>query len=118
MIDLTTVDGVYLYSEIIDFRYGILSLAGIITSKFNDIGKYTNSLFIFCNRKRTQIKILQIDRLGIWLYTRRLTKAKFVYPENNEGIYKITKEDLKVIISGLEFISKIEKKDKEKISYY
>lgn len=75
MIDLSCVDGVYLYSEVIDFRYGILSLAGIVMSTFKDVDNISHSLFLFCNRKRNQIKIIQIDKLGIWLYTRRLTSS-------------------------------------------
>lgn len=118
MIDLTNIDGIYLYSEFVDFRYGILSLTGMVLSKFKNIDNINNSLFIFCNRKRNQLKILQIDKLGMWLYTRRLNNAKFIYPEDQEGIYKITKDNLKVIISGLEFISKIEKKDATKTTYY
>ena len=118
MIDLTNIDGIYLYSEFVDFRYGILSLTGMVLSKFKNMDNINNSLFIFCNRKRNQLKILQIDKLGMWLYTRRLNNAKFIYPEDQEGIYKITKDNLKVIISGLEFISKIEKKDATYISVF
>lgn len=118
MIDLSCVDGVYLYSEVIDFRYGILSLAGIVMSTFKDIDNISNSLFLFCNRKRNQIKIIQIDKLGVWLYTRRLTSSKFMYPEGGEKVYKITKDDLKVIISGLDFIAKIERKDKGNKAYF
>ena len=35
MIDITNTKKIYLFSEPIDFRYGILGLSAIITSKFN-----------------------------------------------------------------------------------
>ncbi len=80
MIDITNVNKIYLFSESIDFRYGIIGLSALITSKFSNTQVEYNSLYLFINEKRNQVKIIEFDKTGIWLYTKRLKDGKFMYP--------------------------------------
>ena len=117
MIDITNTKKIYLFSEPIDFRYGILGFSAIITSKFNLKQIEINTLYLFINKKRNQVKVIEFDKSGIWMYTKRLKEGKFAYPET-QGIHGITKEEFKIIIEGLDFFKRIEGKELNKIKLY
>ena len=109
MIDLSSINNIYLFAGAADFRKGIVGLSGLILVSYPNITDRLDNLFIFCNSTRNQIKILHFDETGIWLYQKRLNKGKFIYPDS-KGDYLITKENLITILQGLNFIQKIEGK--------
>ena len=109
MIDLSSINNIYLFAGAADFRKGIVGLSGLILVSYPNTTDRLDNLFIFCNSTRNQIKILHFDETGIWLYQKRLNKGKFIYPDS-KGDYLITKENLITILQGLNFIQKIEGK--------
>lgn len=117
MINLVSVNSVYLFNEFIDFRYGMNSLVSLIYLNFKDIKEKNNCLFVFCSKKRNQLKIIELDSTGIWLYTKKLNEGKFIYPSAT-GTSKITTDELKIILNGLDFIFKIEGKYDQKYTCY
>ncbi|OCQ54322.1 IS66 Orf2 like protein [Photorhabdus australis subsp. thailandensis] len=46
--------------------------------------------FIFCNKARSRLKVLRWDRHGVWLCTRRLHRAHFVWPKQGERSWVMT----------------------------
>ena len=116
MIDLTNIKSVYLYTGNTDFRLGINSLTALISSEFKG-NLNTHTLFLFCNKRRTQVKVLEFDDVGIWLYVKKLHKGQFPYPDNKQGRYEITTKNLEIILSGLDFICQIQNENKQ-YKYY
>ena len=114
MIDLAYIDRVFLFHGVTDFRKGISGLYRLVLDSFqkNDM---KNSLFLFCNKKRDSIKILEVLDTGIWLYQKRLFDGKFPYPEIDRQAI-ITPDELKIIISGLDFIQALEKRESDILS--
>lgn len=109
MIDLIRIKEVYLFSGVTDFRKGITGLYRIINDSF-DANQIKESLFLFCNKKKDSIKIIEVLDTGIWLYQKRLYNGKFIYPELTKDA-RITPNELKIIISGLDFIHELEYKE-------
>ena len=58
---------VYLAAGATDLRNNIDGLALMVEKKFR-LDVFSDSLFVFCNRKRNKIKILYWDKNGFWLY--------------------------------------------------
>jgi len=108
MIDLSRVNEVYVFSGVTDFRKGISGLTRLVYDSFDEKDT-NNNLFVFCNKNKTSIKILHFEKISIWLYQKRLNVGKFSYP-NIDNKCKITKDELAIIISGLDFIKIIENK--------
>ena len=106
MIDLTKINDVYVFSGVTDFRKGIAGLTRIVLEEFDE-ATVTNNLYVFCNKTKTSLKILHFEAVSIWLYQKRLNIGKFVYPTIDKNC-RITPEELKIIISGLDFINVIE----------
>ena len=116
MIDLEKINDVYVFSGVTDFRKGISGLTRLVYESFDE-GAINNNLYVFCNKNKTSIKILHFEEISIWLYQKRLNVGKFTYP-NIDNNCKITKDELRIIISGLDFIKILENKGAMKTLYY
>lgn len=82
--------------ESVDFRKGIDSLAALCKVELGQDPR-DGSLFLFCNHRRTAVKILVYDDGGYWLIMRRLSKGKLSYwPRENH----IDSKALQVLLSG------------------
>jgi len=62
----------------IDFRAGIDALAAACKHRLQD-DPFNGTLFVFCNRARTAIKILVYDGQGFWLCQKRLSSGCFSF---------------------------------------
>ena len=112
---LRNVDKIYIAYGATDFRKQTYSLCNIIKNKFN-LNPYSRDAFIFCNKKRTSIKVLCYDRNGFVLAQKTLINAekmKFEWPRNKEEMKLITKEQLAWLLSGLKIYPKKYFKDIE-----
>lgn len=72
--------GVYLAVGATDLRKSVDGLSLIVSEHFK-LDPFSKSLFVFCNRKRDKIKILQWDHTGFWLHYKRLEKDTFKWPD-------------------------------------
>jgi transposase len=76
MIQITPQMRILLAVEPVDFRNGIDGLAGVCRRVLED-DPFSGTLFVFCNRRRTALKILTYDGQGFWLFQKRLSEGKF-----------------------------------------
>lgn len=56
--------------------------------------------FVFCNGRRTTLKILFWDGSGFWVCAKRLERGTFSFPQ--EGRTEITHGELACLVHGLE----------------
>ena len=64
--DFTGADRVYIACGYTDLRRGIDGLAAIVQQQFN-LDPFTNTLFLFCGRRRDRIKALYWEGNGFVL---------------------------------------------------
>ena len=67
-----------------DFRSGIDGLGQLCRVVLQQ-DPFTGTLFVFCNRQRTAIKLLIYDGQGFWLCHKRLSAGRFRYWPTAEG---------------------------------
>lgn len=102
MLSNTPVERVYLACGITDLRKSIDGLAVIVQECF-DLDPFSPSLFVFCNRKRDKLKILQWDNNGFWLYYRRLEQGTFHWPLEHHGTsMHVSQRQLRWLLDGLQ----------------
>lgn len=91
---------VYLACGKTDMRKQINGLAEVVTSSFQ-LDPFTEAIFVFCNRNRDRIKILEWDGDGFWLYFKRLEKGRFRWPaEGSETTMTLSGEELGILLGG------------------
>lgn len=90
----------YLACGATDLRKSIDGLALIVQMKFQ-LDPFSNNLFIFCNKNRDKIKILQWEYSGFWLYYKRLEKGTFKWPKNKYEVKLITQRELNWLLDEL-----------------
>jgi len=89
-----------------DMRKSINGLAVIVRNSFQ-MNPCSEAAFVFCNRQRNRIKILEWDADGFWLYFKRLERGRFRWPEaGDDKTMTLTHEEMSVLIDS----AKLEKK--------
>ena len=77
--DFTGAERVYIACGYTDLRCGIDGLAAIVQQQFN-LDPFTNTLFLFCGRRRDRIKALYWQGNGFLLLYNRLESCSFQWP--------------------------------------
>lgn len=91
---------VYLCCGYTDMRKSINGLMALVQSSFS-LDPFSDALFVFCNRKRDRIKILEWDEDGFWLYFKRLERGHFRWPaEGEDNTMALTSEELACLIGS------------------
>jgi transposase len=81
-------------------RKSINGLSGIVELNFR-LDPFNGALFVFCNRNRDRVKIIEWDGDGFWLYFKRLEKGHFKWPApGEEPTMALTGEELSYLLSG------------------
>ena len=84
-----------------DMRKSINGLS-ILVSEYFDKDPFSGHLFVFCNRRRTILKILYWDLNGFCLWHKRLEKERFRWPSSEDEIKEINSRELLRLIDGLD----------------
>jgi transposase len=97
---------VYLSAGSTDMRKSIDGLAAIVQERFR-LDPFSSSLFVFCNKNRNKLKILQWQHNGFWLHYRRLEKGVFRWPkESRDSPLILSSRELQWLLDGLSLIQK------------
>lgn len=97
-----SADHIYIAWGFTDFRKQIESLSALVSLKFNLDPFTPKCLFIFCNKSKNSIKVLQWDNDGFILVTKKLVeKMKFQWPKDSEGVKDISPRELRWLFEGL-----------------
>jgi len=97
---------VYLCCGATDMRKSINGLSAHVQMSF-DLDPFADALYVFCNKKRDRIKILEWDGDGFWLYFKRLERGRFRWPGVGEdNRMQLSSEELMCLIGS----AKLEKK--------
>ena len=72
---------------------------------------FSEALFVFCNRNRDRIKILEWDGDGFWLYFKRLERGRFIWPKEETATMVIKTDELSCLIDGARLEKKLKRKE-------
>ena len=102
---------VYLCCGHTDMRKSINGLVTLVQSSFS-LDPFLDALFVFCNRNRDRIKILEWDTDGFWLYFKRLERGHFRWPsEGSEKTMTLTADELALLIGSAKLEKKLKRKE-------
>lgn len=97
---------VYICCGHTDMRKSINGLMTLVQESFS-LDPFAEALYVFCNRSRDRIKILEWDGDGFWLYFKRLERGHFRWPSKvDSDTMLLSSKELSFLIEG----AKLEKK--------
>lgn len=94
-----------------DMRKQINGLSAKVQADFAQ-DPFGGALFVFCNRQRNRLKVLEWDGDGFWLYLKRLERGRFRWPEPDaDGMMELSAEEFEVLISGAKLAQKLRRQE-------
>ncbi|MCX8566752.1 MAG: IS66 Orf2 like protein [Glomeribacter sp. 1016415] len=95
---------VYLVGGVTDMRKSIDGLALLVAEEL-ELNPVCPNCFVFCNRGKDKLKILQFDVNGFWLHYKRLENSRFVWPRDvsDQTAVQVTVRQLRWLLDGLEW---------------
>ena len=102
---------VYLACGYTDMRKSINGLAAIVDGSFG-LNPFSAAIFVFCNRDRDRIKILEWDGDGFWLYFKRLERGRFRWPDSAaERTMTLSGDELHMLLGSPRVIQKLKRQE-------
>ena len=83
MLTLSESTCYYIYLAYTDMRKGFDSLSGIVSSRMH-FNPLSSDVYIFINRRRTQMKLLHWEGDGFALYYKRLEQGTYEFPKTDK----------------------------------
>ena len=100
MLALTAATRIYLYRPACDMRKSFDGLCGLIRSELG-ADPLSGSLFVFCNRRRSMVKLLYWDRDGFAIWYKRLEQGTFNLPHILAQNGRIDRRQLSLLLEGV-----------------
>ena len=93
---------VCLVAGVTDMRKNIDGLSAIVAYELEQ-EPISDRLFVFCNRQRNKLKILQWASNGFWLHYKRLEKGTFKWPgiQDDNLSLTVSRKQLSWLLDGL-----------------
>ncbi|MEW6755952.1 MAG: IS66 family insertion sequence element accessory protein TnpB [Candidatus Latescibacterota bacterium] len=100
MLALTGATRLFLYRGAADMRKSFDGLSGLVRTELGG-DPLSGDLFVFCNRRRTMVKLLYWDRDGLALWYKRLERGTFRLPAPGRGAVEIDRRSLMLLLEGV-----------------
>ena len=100
LTDFTGADKVYIACGYTDLRLGIDGLATLVQQHFQ-LDPFSNSLFLFCGRRRDRIKALYWEGNGFVLLYKRLESGSFQWPRKESEAKALTPQQYRWLMEEL-----------------
>jgi transposase len=93
---------IFVSRDAVDFRKAHDGLLAVIRDAFGD-DPFDGSLFVFLNRRRDRVKLLQWDRDGFWLHYKRLERGTFKIDVTGDAPRcEVNRAQLAMLIEGID----------------
>ena len=92
-------------------RKSINGLAAIVEGSFK-LSPFEEAIFVFCNKNRDRVKILEWDVDGFWLYFKRLEKGRFRWPDSDgSNTMILTDDELHLLLGRPRIMQKLKRQE-------
>lgn len=98
MLSLSPSCRYFIYRQHADMRKGFDSLSGLVRHGLGN-DPLSGDVFIFFNRRRTQVKLLLWERDGYSIYYKRLERGSYELPLHDSA--ELRADELLLILQGI-----------------
>ncbi len=102
MLGISATTKIFLCREAVDFRKAHDGLVAIIRDHLaEDI--FAGGLFVFLNKRRDRVKLIEWDRNGLWLHYKRLEKGTFKWTaRGTKSKVAMSRAELSMLLEGID----------------
>ena len=93
---------IWLTAGVTDMRRGFPGLSAIVQEKL-ERDPFSGHLFVFRGRRGDLIKVLWWDGDGLCLFSKRLERGRFVWPQASDGVVLLTRAQLSMLLEGIDW---------------
>ena len=101
MLTLPPTVRVFVASAPVDLRKGFDGLSAIVQHAWGH-DPLSGCLFVFYNRRCTQVRILFFDRTGYCIVAKRLARGRFHFPVVRGTCAEMSAAELMLIVEGID----------------
>ncbi|GGB13958.1 transposase [Brucella endophytica] len=93
---------VYVATRPVDFRKGHDGLAAMVQEMLG-LDPFCGAAFVFRSKRADRLKVLVWDRTGMVLVHKRLEGSKFVWPQVQDGVMRLSPAMFAALFEGLDW---------------
>ncbi len=93
---------VYLACGTTDMRKGFDGLSALVQTTLK-LDPHGGALFVFRGKRGDLIKVLWWDGQGLCLFSKRLERGRFIWPQAKDGSASITNAQLSMLLEGIDW---------------
>jgi len=85
-----------------DMRCGFDGLSALVQTKLEQ-PPFSGHIFVFRGRRGDLIKLLWFDGDGLCLFSKRLERGRFIWPQASSGTVSLTRAQLSMLLEGIDW---------------
>lgn len=101
MLNLSAGVKIWLYGQPTDMRKSFTGLVALVKNAMGE-NPLQGNVFVFINRRKTQLKMLYFDRSGFCIWMKRLEEGSFQYPAMTSDKVELDRVTLNLILEGID----------------
>ena len=102
MIEPPSNTQIWIAAGVTDLRRGFTGLSALVQTKLEK-SPMSGQVFIFRGRRGDLVKLIWFDGDGLCLFSKRLERGKFVWPQASEGVVSLTRAQLSMLLEGIDW---------------
>lgn len=96
------VASIWLATDAVDMRAGVDRLSLVVQQALGR-APCDGTAYVFCNRRRTRLKVVCWDGNGVWLCLRRLHRGQFTWPAAGAASWQLSAEQWQWLAAGVDW---------------
>jgi transposase len=93
---------IWIAAGVTDLRRGFTGLSALVQTQLEQ-SPMSGQVFVFRGRRGDLIKLLWFDGDGLCLFSKRLERGRFVWPQATSGPVALTRAQLSMLLEGIDW---------------
>jgi transposase len=102
LIELAAGTKISIAAGITDMRRGFHGLSAQVQTVLGE-QPYSGHVFVFRGRRGDMVKLLWFDGDGLCLFSKRLERGRFIWPQAGSGTVSLSRAQLSMLLEGIDW---------------
>lgn len=102
MIELAAGTRIWIAAGVTDMRRGFHGLSAQVQTVLGE-QPYSGHVFVFRGRRGDMVKLLWFDGDGLCLFSKRLERGHFIWPQAGSGTVSLSRAQLSMLLEGIDW---------------